>query len=114
MKRAILLLSLLVAAGCRQEKDPEIPAPPPAPASDPAFCAEACAQHEELGCEEGEPVYNSDLPGPAGEPNQSCEEWCVEMQERGSALNPACTRLVSSCDQIEEYRLRDPAECLDK
>ena len=104
------LPSLLAAAllwGCPQQ-EPEIPAPPPTPASDPTFCEEACSAWAKLGCEEGEDLYNSDLEGEPGVPNQSCTEWCQEMQDRQSALNPKCTRLVDSCDQIEDYRLKDP------
>lgn len=68
---------------------------------------------ENLKCEEGEPVYNSDLPGPEGVPNQSCLAWCVEMQDQQHLyfLNPKCLSEVNSCEVIEEYRKKDPSTC---
>jgi len=54
-----------------------------------------------LGCPEGEPVYDSDLPGPVGEPNQSCEDFCVQQEANGVSLNPECVAKVESCGQIE-------------
>jgi len=104
------LPSLLAAAllwGCPQQ-EAEIPAPPPGPASDPTFCEEACQVFQDKACEEGEDLYNSDLDGEPGEPNQTCVEWCHELQDRKAALNPKCTRLIEVCDQIEDYRLRNP------
>lgn len=56
---------------------------------------------EGLGCPEGEPVYDSDLPGPRGEPNQSCEDFCLKQEENGLGLNPECVAQVESCDQVD-------------
>jgi len=116
---AILLVSsLLCGCGSCDPQDPVVPEPPPGPASDPTYCAEACQTWQTLGCEEGNAVYNSDLPpggaGGATAPNQSCVDWCHELQDRKAAINPKCTRLVVRCDQIEEYRLRNPETDCEK
>ena len=57
-----------------------------------------------LGCEEGKPVYNSDLPGTPGVPNQSCTDFYTELQAKGYFVNPRCILLVSTCDAIEAAR----------
>jgi hypothetical protein len=44
-------------------------------------------------------------------PNQTCTDWCKEMQDRQASLNPQCLLLITSCDQVEEYRAKDPATC---
>jgi hypothetical protein len=83
---------------------------------DTSLCGEACRHigakgDGGLGCEEGKPVYNSDKPGPKDVPNETCEEFCRTSQENGAFLNPACLRLVPSCDRIEEYRQKKPESC---
>lgn len=64
-----------------------------------------------LKCEEGEPVYNNDLPGPEGVPNQSCAENCKELQTKGFFVNPRCVSTVTACDQIEASRQKEPDVC---
>ncbi len=59
-----------------------------------------------LGCEEGNPVYDSDRPGPAGVPNKTCTDFCVEQQNNGVFINPRCVMKVKSCDEVEMARLK--------
>jgi hypothetical protein len=59
-----------------------------------------------LKCEEGEPVYDSDIPGERGIPNQSCEDFCKQQQALGVFINPKCVMKVKSCDEIESARLK--------
>lgn len=59
-----------------------------------------------LGCPEGDPVYDSDLPGPRGTPNKSCEQFCKDQQSNGVFINPRCVAQVKSCDEIEAARQR--------
>jgi nitrous oxide reductase accessory protein NosL len=98
----VVLTTLLV--GC--PKPPDAPGPAPINVPDTDVCAAMC-EHlgpKGLNCEEGQPVYNSDLPGPTGVPNQSCESFCRETQINGLFLNPKCLKSVPSCDLIEDWR----------
>ncbi len=88
------------------------PVPVPTPPADTAFCGPMCERLSELGCEEGQPVYNSDLGGPVGVPNQSCTDFCEQVQEFGYFVNPRCVSRVTSCAEIAHYQLRDPGTCL--
>lgn len=94
-----------VALACGPKK-PVAPGPWPIQPSDSSECKAMCDHLKSLPCEEGEDVYNSDLPGPRDVPNQSCTAWCEEMQSRGVFLNPRCVKQVPSCDAIEEYRTK--------
>lgn len=81
---------------------------------DDSFCGAMCRHlgpktpdtPDALNCEEGGPVYNSDLPGPVGLPNQSCRDFCLSTQSNGVFLNPRCLMKVPSCDLIEEWRTK--------
>ena len=103
-----LALALLLT-GCPSTPDP-LP-PPPVPPPDTDLCTVMCDHLAGLGCEEGKPVYNNDLPGPEGVPNQSCSENCQELQDRGFFVNPKCVIDAPSCATIEDYRLREPDSC---
>jgi hypothetical protein len=89
------------------------PIPPPNPPVDTDWCKAMCDHlgPDNLDCEEGTDVYNSDKPGPKDVPNQTCEDWCVEMQDKGLFLNPRCVSTVPSCREIEEYRQKEPKSC---
>lgn len=106
MRHFFVVLCLL---GCASEQS--IPKPPPDTASDPTYCEQACTRLADLGCPEGAPVYNSDLPGPVDVPNQTCTAWCRELQERDAALNPRCLMGIQDCAKVEDYRAKDPATC---
>lgn len=107
MRYLLSLLGLLLV-GCPQK------GPVPKPDSD--LCSKMC-QHigskdkGGLGCDEGEPVYDSDKPGPKDVPNESCEEFCKKTQENGVSMNPRCVFLIEYCDQIETYRAKNPKSC---
>lgn len=64
-----------------------------------------------LNCEEGQAVYDSDVPGPKDVPNLSCEGFCVASQVRGFFVNPRCVLEAPSCDLIEVYRGKSPDSC---
>jgi hypothetical protein len=101
---SVFALATLVGFACGPRKEPDAPGPRPIVVPDTQDCKVLCDHLAKLGCEEGHPVYNSDLPGPYGVPNQSCAEWCTEIQDRGTFLNPKCVKKVQSCVQIEEWR----------
>jgi len=119
MRRKLLTLLLIVLAlnsiGCPPTRDTPSPAPIEPPDTD--LCGKMC-QHlgpkakGGLGCEEGEPVYDSDHPGPKDVPNVSCEAFCRTSQERGAFLNPRCLSLVKSCAEIEAARKKKPETCV--
>jgi len=110
MKSFIIALCLLGCA-CNQN---QLVNPKPKPDSD--VCAAMC-QHigpktqGGLGCEEGNPVYDSDKPGPKDVPNESCPEFCKLTQDSGISMNPRCVLLVENCDQIEAARVKNPSTC---
>lgn len=109
MKTRLLwfILPALVLIGCPMEP----PVPPPNPPVDTDWCGKMCGHLKGLGCEEGQPLYNNDLPGPEGEPNQSCEDNCVELQDKGFFVNPRCVATVPTCEDIEPYRQKEPTAC---
>lgn len=103
----------LLLTGCPTTSNPNTPDPvvPPNPPPDTDLCTVMCDHLAGLGCEEGKPVYNNDLPGPEGVPNQSCAENCQELQDRGFFVNTKCVIDAPSCATIEDYRLREPDSC---
>lgn len=106
MRHHLLLLAFLPLGliACPQAHSPN-PSPPP----DSDLCAAMC-QHigptsaGGLGCPEGDPVYDSDLPGPPDVPNKSCLDFCKGQQTNGIFLNPRCVIQVKTCAEIEDAR----------
>lgn len=99
----VLAVVAAVVAACRPDK-PVAAGPWPIKPPDTSECKAMCDHLKAKNCEEGQDVYNSDLPGPKNVPNQTCADWCEEMQNRGLYLNPRCVKTVPSCDLIEDYR----------
>jgi len=101
--RSIPFLFAVVLLGC-PSGPPPVPAPQPAP--DSAYCGAMCAHigPSGLNCPEGQPVYDSSLPGPANVPNESCTDFCARQEENGVFINPKCVAQVSSCADIEASR----------
>ena len=105
----LLVPCLLVLASC-----PPAVSPSPNPPPDTDQCSVMCAHLQALKCEEGEPLYNNDIPGPKGVPNQSCTDNCTELQKKGLFLNPRCVATAPDCKQVEEYRLKLASDCVPK
>lgn len=101
---AVLVLLTVVLSSCNPQKEADAPGPSPINVPDTDQCKPMCAHLSTLKCEEGEDLYNSDLPGPKGVPNQSCQSWCEELQGKGTFLNPRCVQTITSCDQVEAAR----------
>lgn len=110
MRRLILAVALLLP-GCPPSEPPLPPSPNPPPDTD--LCGKMCDHIGPTGlkCEEGNPVYNNDIPGPADVPNQSCADNCKELQDKGVFVNPRCVATVPNCDQIEAFRQKEPDTC---
>jgi len=107
MRHLPFLFLLIFLGGC-----PSVPpVPPPNPPVDTDWCGKMCGHLKGLGCEEGEPLYNNDIAGPVDVPNQSCEENCVELQDKGFFVNPRCVAQVASCEDIEPYRQKESTTC---
>jgi hypothetical protein len=111
--RAIVLAFAIVLTGCPKTTVQDPPTPSPLPPPDTDWCGQMCDHigPKGLGCEEGKPVYNSDLPGPKDVPNQSCEDLCKELQGKGLFINPKCVTLVDQCSHIEAFRQKKPETC---
>lgn len=105
-------LVTLLLAGCPRT-DHIAPGPDVIDVPDSDLCGKMCKHigPEGLKCEEGEPVYDSDKPGPVGVPNTSCEEFCKMSQALGMPLNPRCVSLAPTCDAIEDFRVKNPETC---
>lgn len=101
MKPALLVFVSLILAllGC-----PPAVSPNPLPVPDTDQCGAMCTQLQVLKCAEGKDVYDSDLPGPAGVPNETCAQDCEKQQNNGVFYNPKCVKLVTSCKDIEAAR----------
>lgn len=109
MKRlAWLVFPAVWLLGCPPTQPP---VPPPNPPVDTDKCGEMCDHLKKLGCEEGEDLYNNDLPGPNGEPNQSCADNCKELQDKGFFVNPRCVAQVKTCEEIEPARQKESTTC---
>jgi len=66
-----------------------------------------CTHLQVLGCAEGKDLYDSDLPGPHGIPNETCAQFYEKQQDNGIFINPRCVMKVSSCADIESARQKD-------
>lgn len=103
--RLLLILTSILFLACQNST------PAPHPPVDTDQCDAMCQHLQKLGCEEGEPLYNNDLPGEVGVPNQSCAANCQELQDRGYFVNPRCVSTVAACEAIEAARAKHPSEC---
>lgn len=104
MLRSLRLALVLVLCGCPVARPSVRPHPQAVP--DTALCAAMCAHigPKGLNCEEGQPVYDSDKPGPTDVPNVTCEDFCKDQQANGVFINPRCVMKVSACSEIEVAR----------
>ncbi len=99
----VLVFGLVVA--CAEEP----PAGYPSPNTN--LCPQMCAHLKDLNCPEAESVYSNDLPGPPDVPNETCTDFCVDLQTKGVTMNPKCVLNITSCDGIEPARQLDPNTC---
>lgn len=113
MAKTLPILTTLFVLGvlsCRPMVKPDPgPEPDPGPVPVNGNCAAMCKHigpvaQGGLGCEEGESVYDSDLPGEPGIPNQSCTAFCEKQHANGVDLQPQCVAKVQSCAGIESAR----------
>lgn len=70
-----------------------------------------CDTLKAAGCEEGNDLYDKDVPGPKGVPNLSCKLFCEKLQNNGYFVNPRCILQVQkftvpSCPEIEVARAK--------
>jgi hypothetical protein len=104
---ALVLSFSVLILGCPIQ--PQSPSPHPVIPPDSDLCAAMCNHigPKGLWCEEGNAVYDSDLPGPPDVPNLTCETWCKNEQANGVFINPRCVAQVKSCSEIEVARQKD-------
>lgn len=103
--RLLPLLALSLVLGCKPTREAPSPNPPVPP--DTNLCGPMCVHLREIHCEEGQPFYDSDKPGPLDVPNTSCEEFCTSQQMAGVYVNPKCVAKVPACPDIEAWRKKD-------
>ena len=100
--KLVSLLFMLSLVGCPNGAVTASPTPFPVP--DTGQCEAMCLHLQALGCEEGKPLYDSDLPGAPGVPNETCTEDCEKQQNNGVFYNPSCVKKAASCSDIESAR----------
>jgi hypothetical protein len=85
-----VLFMFCTAASCDNvvKPDPKLP-------TDTEMCGAACANLQELGCEEGEDFTDGE-----GQ-TVTCIKFCEDTQKSGHALNPTCAATITACDQLE-------------
>jgi len=99
MRALSIVFAILLIYGCLDKKDDDGGGD-----GGVASCDGMCAHFMDLECLEGEPFYDSDKPGPVGEPNTTCVEFCESQMALGVNLNTACAAQAPSCEEIEAYR----------
>lgn len=102
MTTRVLLLILTFAYGCNHNNSKKDTGPEDASLSTP--CSRMCRHFRELKCDEGNPIYDSDAPGPVGVPNTTCEMFCTSQMDLGVNLNTECAIKAPTCEEIEAYR----------
>lgn len=107
--RLPLLLLLACLTGCLPvPKDETTPDPNPVtddPTTEELTACERACKHvgpDGLGCEYGEPVYDSDVEGERGVPNTSCAVFCAKQEANGLEQKPECIAKVGACSEIDE------------
>jgi len=100
----LFLMLLILIPSCIETQKPGVS---PTVPTDTAFCRPGCEHLQsltgkdgKLSCEEARPLHM-----PSGE-IISCEKFCQDTQNAGRNLYPSCWLEVTSCDQIETFRLR--------
>lgn len=111
MTRTALLLSALLLPACPEQRAPVTPEPVPPVVIVEDEIETMCLHLQRLGCAEGDSVYNDELPGPVDVPNQSCQDFYRDIMEDGIDVNPRCVSKTPTCDEVEDYRGRDPETC---
>lgn len=115
---AVGFLLVLTGSDCKTTEPGNITPVPPV-ITDSGDCAAACANLERLKCEEGAPIDMGKSCASAGQclgldgkPDAkqycgtnghcmtSCTNFCIDTQEKGVWLDPACVAKITSCDQI--------------
>lgn len=107
MRTALITLVLSCAAACGPvthgggSTEPQF-----FPKPDSELCGAMCEHIGPSGlkCPESDAVYDSDLPGDAGVPNKSCEQFCKDLLAKGVRVNPRCVMHVHACSEIEPAR----------
>ena len=112
--RILLLVPFVLLAGCPPTEPADVPpSPSPIKPPDTDLCDDMCSHigPEGLKCEEGEDLYDDDFPGEPGVPNRTCAEDCRTLQGKGVFVNPRCIQMTPTCEEIEDYRAKDPETC---
>lgn len=96
---ATIFLSILFW-GCMPPQN--VIKPDPQEPEDTDWCGRGCAHLSTLegqdglqGCLESRPLYLNDGT------KVSCEQFCIETQEKGRALNPKCWTTLNACEDLE-------------
>jgi len=100
MRVLLLLLTSILVFGCPKSKDD----PADTDGGDATPCERMCTHFRALECAEGDDFYDSDVSGPVGVPNTTCEEFCESQMTLGVDLNVECAAKAPTCEEIEAYR----------
>lgn len=112
-------LLLLTASDCKTVNNDGKVTPQPPVINDSHECEAACANLQRLRCPEGEPIDMgksckevNQCVGLDGKPDPkqycgtnghcmvTCVQFCIDTQNQGVWLDPACVKQITSCEQI--------------
>lgn len=116
---AVGFMLLLTASDCKTVNNDGKVTPQPPVITDSSDCEAACTNLQRLHCPEGEPIDMGDSCKASGDckdlnnksdPKQycgtnghcmvTCATFCVDTQNQGVWLDPACVKQITSCEQI--------------
>lgn len=116
----MLAVGLAACSSCKNNAGLVTPNPPVV--TDQGDCAAACENLQRLHCSEGDPVdmgmschtaadcTKNGAPDPlqecvAGKCEVSCVNFCIDTENQGVWLDPACVKSIDSCDKVESCPL---------
>ena len=101
----------LLFVGC--PKNPGVTPQPPV-ITDQDKCQAACANLQHLGCDEGNPIdmhtkclitadcASGQTCSALGTCMVTCVQFCIDTENQGVWLDPACVASITSCSQIDQ------------
>jgi hypothetical protein len=120
----VVIVGCTSSCSCKYSSVSAVPPGPPvatpATVTDQSICTEACGNLRSLGCAEGKPIdmrtsctTSADCLDLSNKPDPmqtclyhkctvTCETFCIDTENQGVWLDPACVKTIKSCKQIDQ------------